>query len=101
MYYAWCLSKGDGTCHQQNSVWMTDAQKATQKSTRNALAAKVQALVNASGFGPPGSSLVAEDPSASAVARRTRSTGVGSPMTPAQKAMIPMPLETAGVSVIK
>jgi hypothetical protein len=102
MYYAWCLSKGDGTCHQRNSVWMTDAQKATQKTTKNALAAKVQALVNASGFGPPGSPLVADDPSASAAVSqrtRTRSTGVGAPMTPAQKAMIPMPLETAGASV--
>ena len=99
VYYVWCLSKGNGTCHQENSMWMTDAQKATQKTTRNALATKVQALVNASGFGPPGAPLVATDPSASAVARRTRSTGVGSPMTPAQKALIPMPLETAGASV--
>ena len=104
MYYAWCLSKGDGTCHQKDSVWMTDAQKATQKTTRNALATKVQALVNASGFGPPGAPVVATDPSASAVARRTRSTAAGSvvapqPMTPAQKALIPMPLETAGASV--
>jgi hypothetical protein len=52
LYYAWCLAKADGTTHQQNVDWMTEAEAKTQKSRRLALTKKVVKLLRDAGFGP-------------------------------------------------